>query len=471
MTSIETVHKTLESGDFEAAFAVLEKNANASRDPTERALLSLEAATIYLLYGTEALPSAQLCLDDALRENPSLSSDPVHRSLQAELMSQSLDGEQLMGGEKLQQALELALEARLGPPRARLHAGVALVNMGQPEIAAECLDTEIIEGIPKYLHARFWSWRGAALEDCGRYRDASIAYGNAADNSRGIDKASALMDRAAMLLELDEPHEALKNLEEVKNEQSHAPWLDEASRLYLEARAHLMLDNPHQARERAEEARRLELESGEPSYGAALVLGQSLAALGEWDEALILFHQAIELANGQDKTYARHEFGLAQLDSGTLEEARETLVNVVADPEYDYRAEALADLSEVEYRLGNFDAAEQAAKQALAFGAVVPASLTLANVAYEYYRLDDALGHYARVIDMSPPGSREWVIAQQMSADTLVQQGWKNPAKILEHARAAHEHVDAADEWKVTLEGYMEKAETMSKDAGSKALN
>jgi hypothetical protein len=88
----------------------------------------------------------------------------------------------------------------------------------------------------------------------------------------------------------------------------------------------------------------------------------------------------------------------------------------------------------------------------------VPASLMLANIAYEYYRLEDALEHYQRAVEHAQEGSRDWALAHQMTADTLVQLGWRDPERILHHASLALPHIDSADEWAVTLEMYIEKA-------------
>lgn len=476
MTIITAAHTALDRGDFDAAFDALEDAARATRDARARARLVLETAAVYSLYGRDGVDGGLDCLADAVRLDPRLRTDPLQLALRAELTAHELDdpGKPPEAGDpRAGRALELATGALSGPPEARFHAAAALVTLGEAEPAAAALEALDPASLPPHLRWRYWSWRGAALEDLGRHRDAESAYAQGASLASGTDRAALLLDRAAMQLELDEAQAALGTLADAERAHPGAePPLDRASRLYLEARAHLGLDNPGLARERAEAARAIEREQDEPSYGAALVHGQALATLEDWDRALEAFRDAVRLAGPLDEAYALHEMGLAQMDAGHLEDARESLERAAReDEDYPHRGEVFADLAEVEYRVGRFDEAEAHARRALDLGATVPASLLLANLAYEYFRLDEALGHYRRVLQEAPEGSREWVIAHEMIADTLVQDGWRDPRAILEHARVALPHLDASDEWAVTLSSYVNRAEQLLQGAGGRTLN
>ena len=75
---------------------------------------------------------------------------------------------------------------------------------------------------------------------------------------------------------------------------------------------------------------------------------------------------------------------MALLDLDRPVEARERLEAVLHDPEYPYLPEVLADMAECDYRLGRLQEAQQTAEQALAQGAVIPASLVLGSVALDY---------------------------------------------------------------------------------------
>jgi tetratricopeptide (TPR) repeat protein len=477
MTSITAAHNALSEGDFDTAFDILESAAKAARDPATRAKLDLEIASIYALYGRDGVDGGTGCLSDAVLTDARIRTDPLYNALRAEFTAYTLEVQGPSRPEpdddpRLERAAQQALEARDGPPMARFHAAAALVTLGESEVAYNILETFDGTQLPAHLIWRVWSWRGGALEDLGRYREAANAYGQGALLVNGPDKAALLLDRAAMLLEIDESFDALEILEEARTVYGDAePPLEAASRLHLEARAHLALDNPGLASEKAERARALEDAAGEPSHGTALVHGQALAALGEWERSLAAFQAAVDRALPQDKAYAMHEMGLAQMDAGLLEESQATLLESARDPNYAFRGEVYADLAEVEYRMGQFNEAEQAARVGLELGATVPASLMLANIAYEYFRLSEALEHYQRVLENAPEGSRDWVIAHEMIADTLVQDGWRDPDRIVHHAETALPHLELSDEWVVTLEGYIQKAKELLKGSNSRTLN
>ncbi len=471
--------RALENGDWDSAFDTLERAARQSRDPRERGRLSLELASVWALYGKDGVDGLSTALQDAVLTHSPLRDDPLYKALRAANTAFALEAASLQGGDRpdrddprRSRGVELALEARGGNEEARFHAGATLVVLGEPDRALETLETLRVDELPSYLRWRYHSWRGGALEDLGRWREAAVAYHHGAVLTQGVDRAALLMDEAAMLLELEEPHDALEALESAQAAVFGLEGLlDAASRLHIEARAHLQLENPSLARERAEMAAQLEEQAGEPSFGVSLVLGQALAALEDWRGSITAFQRAADLAVSPDKGYALHEMGLAQMDAGLPEESRQSLISALEDAEYPHKAEVTSDLSELEYRLGNFDVAQTHARQALDLGATVPASLMLANIAYEYYRLDEALEHYARALELAPEASRDWVLAHQMTADTLVQLGWRDPERILYHASIALPHLEPSDEWAVTLEGYVERAKQSLTGSGARTLN
>jgi tetratricopeptide (TPR) repeat protein len=471
--------RALESGDWDSAFDALERGVMSSRDPRERARLSLELAGVWALYGKDGVEGLASALQDAVLTNPAVRDDPLYKALRAANTAFALEADAAANDPRPNRddprrlrGVELALEARGGGLEARFHAGATLVVLGEPERALETLDALQADPLPAHLRWRFYSWRGGAFEDLGRWRDAALSYHQGAVLTQGVDRAALLMDEAAMLLELEEPHEALEALEGARSAVFGLEGLlDAASRLHLEARAHLQLDNPTLAKERAELAAKLEEEAQEPSFGVSLVLGQALAALEDWRGAIAAFQRASSLAGSADRGYARHEMGLAQMDANMPEDSRLSLRSALEDTAYPHKAEVTSDLAELEYRLGNFDVAESHAKRALELGATVSASLMLANIAYEYYRLDEALEHYARALELAVEGSRDWVLAHQMTADTLVQLGWRDPERILYHASIAAPHLEPSDEWAVTLEGYVERARQMLAGNGSRTLN
>ncbi len=465
------VSLALEHNDFETAFSLLQAALQRSHDPRQQAALALELASVYALFGVGGMDGLATSLDQAVFYNPELKSGDLFLALNANRFAFTFE-EFPSSDEPRLKAIQAARAAASGSSVARFYAGSALIALGESELGLSVLES--VSNLPLFLQWRAWSWRGGALEELGRWRDASLAYHHAAQGASGSDKAALLQDKAAMLLDLEEPHEALIALEE-----SHAAVLgletplDAAARLHLEARAHLMLENPRLAKQRSELAVQLETSVGEASFPVALVMAQSLAALEDWTLAIPAFEKAVTLSEEPDKGFALHELGLAQMDAGLPDESRHSLSKALLEPSYPHKAELHADLAELEYRLGEFDSAERQARIALEMDAIVPASLLLANIAYEYYRLDDALDHYARALEHATEASRDWVIANQMTADTLVQLGWRSPERILHHASLALPHLDAADEWAITLEGYIDRARQLIAPSGaiSRTLN
>jgi tetratricopeptide (TPR) repeat protein len=470
--------RALENGDWDGALDILERGVMRAVSAVERSRLALELAGVWALYGKDGVEGLSAVLQDAALTRPAVRDEALFKALRAANTAFALEADIQQGAatrDDLRRArgIELALEAVQGEgDEVRFHAGAALVALGEPVRALEVLDAIRLDSLPAHLRWRWHSWRGGALEDLARWREAAQAYRAGANLTVGVDRAALLQDEAAMLLELEEPHTALETLEVAAKELgAFENPLDAASRLHLEARAHLQLNNPSLARERAETAANLELTAGEPSFGVALVLGQTLAALEDWRGAIAAFSSAAEIGGPVDKGFALHEMGLAQMDAGLPDESRATLTRALEVAEYPHKGEVMSDLAELEYRLGNFDAAQAHAQRALELGATVPASLMLANVAYEYYRLDEALEHYARALQHAPEGSRDWILAHQMTADTLVQLGWRDPERILYHASTARPHLEPSDEWAVTLEGYVERAKGMLIGSGSRTLN
>lgn len=467
----EQVQSALAQNNFELAFELLEKAIDTCRDPRQKAFLLLELAGVYTLFGLGGLEGLGESLQQAVITDFNLGSSTFYLALRANWFALMIEQQTLEEPRRLG-AIDMARDALKGDAISCFYAGSALIALGEPELGLSAL--EPLRDLPAHLQWRASSWRGGALEELGRWRDASLAYHQAASLATGSDRAALLQDKAAMLLDLEEPHEALSALEE-----SHAALfgiespMDASARLHLEARAHLMLENPRLANERAEKAVKLEASFGQVSFSSALVLAQSFAALEDWQQAIPAFERAVTLAEPTDKGFALHELGLAQMDAEHTDDARTSLNNALLEPEYPHKAELHADLAELEYRLGQFDAAERQARIALQQGATVPASLLLANIAYEYYRLDEALEHYARALETASEGARDWVIAHQMTADTLVQLGWRNPEAILHHASLALPHLDAADEWAITLESYIERARQllMPSSQTSRTLN
>jgi tetratricopeptide (TPR) repeat protein len=469
LAPMNALELALNSNDLDKAFVLLVGEIEALRQPQLRAGRMLELAQLYVLAAGDP-EAVDACLLEAKAQHPPIAKEPLFLALQAGQKLSRLTAPPALDNPVRIAAIGLATQALVGDATARYYAASVLLGLGELEAGLQAL--EGMEALPTHLRWRGWSWRATALEEIGRLRDASLAHQQAIAGAPNTEKAVLLQDKAALHLDLEEPHEALAALAESLNWLPEEYPEDAATRLTLEARAHLMLENPRLARERAEQAKVLEQQIGDPSFGTMLVLGQCHAALENWREAIPAFEAAVGLAFETEKGFALHELGLAQMDAEQSEDSRRSLQNALLESNYPHKAEIHADLAELEYRLGNFEAAEVQAKTALEMGATVSASLLLANIAYEYYRLDEALEHYGRAWSQAPEASRDWVISHQMTADTLVQLGWRNPESILHHASLALPHLEPADEWAITLQSYIERArQLLTPSSGSRTLN
>ena len=459
-TTWQQVSEALAGDDYDAAFGILD-GAMREADPRTRARLALYLASLHALYGDAGADDMRRALGVARGLDASLTVDPLYLALNAELQARTT-GIVSVPTDLLNEEI---------PPLARYHALGALALSGQ---ASEALDVFLpVQDVPEYLRWRLRSWQADSQEATGQTQEAAHLYGEAAHHARGLNRAVMLQEQAALLLQLgqlDAVQQALAAARPEYTGRDPDEGLNLATWHYLNAQLLLQQGDPEAAHREIEEAARLEQQHGDVSYGVALVRGQVLSHLGRTDEALQAFENALSLASEPDRPYANHELGVALLDLDRPLEARERLEAAAAEPNYPYQPEVLADMAECDYRLGRLTQAQEEAEQALAGGAVVPASLVLGSVAMDYYHLDDALEHYERVVRESAPESRDWVTGHQMAADIMAQQGFRDPAATYAHAQQALEHTPESDDWHVTLTEHLRRAESLL-GQGSRTLN
>ncbi|GBF06821.1 TPR repeat protein [Deinococcus aerius] len=461
-TTWQQACSALAGGDYDVAFSVLEGAMGEARRP-ERARLALYLASVHALYGDAATTEVGSALREARTLNPALREDPLYLALSAELDART-------HGPDAAPPPPAAREA--ADPLARYHAIAALALAEQPQAA---LDIHLpVAELPEHLRWRLRSWQADSEEQLGHLQEAAHLYAEAAHHAGGLNRAIMLQEGAALLLQLGQPQEAGAALDQARPLYTgHDPeeGLNLATWHYLQAQALLNLGKPEEALSSIREADRLERAHGDPSYGVALVWGQVMTHLGQHEEALRHFERALTLATDADRPYALHELGVALLDLDRPVEARERLEAVLQEPDYPYAPEVLADLAECDYRLGRLQEAQTAAEQALAQGAVVPASLVLGSVALDYYHLDEALDHYERVVREAAPHSRDWITGHQMAADVMAQQGFRDPAAAYAHAQQALEYTPESDDWYGTLQDYLTKAQALMGEKSGRMLN
>jgi tetratricopeptide (TPR) repeat protein len=441
------VHRALAQGEYETAFAILERATTRRYDAKVQADLRLQLAALYALYGREGLEGGWRCLREARALDPQTVKKPLYRALYWEFCAHRGDPPA---------DVRRGAGAVAGEGMAAFHAASALYLVGANEEALELLENVALVSLPDYLVWRRWSLLGQIHEQLGNWEEAADAFEQSASLSSGVDQQGELLSLAASWLEAGRPHDTLSALANVREELLAHP-AERAVRYYLEGRAQLAFDNPHSALELFRQAHELEAEADEVSYSLKLVIGQTHLELGQLGEALVALEEAALLAPPSYRAFILHEYAFALVEAERLEEAREALLAASLEV-YPHHAELYADLADVEHRLGHLAAADETARRALDLGAIAPACLILGGLALEDFRFDEAVDWFEQAVSASARGDREWLAAQEGLIDARVQQGYKDPDAIIRYAKAALGYLDADDERRLTLEAYLSEA-------------
>ncbi len=445
LADLEGAHRALAEGRYDTAFALLESAARRPRARAAQAQYWLHLAAVYALYGSDGLENGGPALKAAVAADPNLASDPLYQALFWEYAA-------YRGGAVSDVKRGLRLASVETEPLAAYHAAAALLAVDAARSALRRLVAIDARRLPAYLVWRRWSLLGQAHEALGDWDAAVAAYVQAVEHAHGPERSVELVSLATCLLELGRSDEVLGVLDGVERDALAAE--DRATLHYVEGRAHLDAGNPNLALERFARARDYEGENGD-AFSLDYACGQALTAVGRYREAVEVLRRAIAIAPAEHRAFAQHEAAYALSESDELAEAEGLLGDVVSDPAYPHRAEALADLADVRFKLGEYEAAEAVAEQALDMGATASACLVLGNLAYEYFRLDEAVGWFEQAIGASGAGDPVWLAAHQVLADVFAHRGEAFAERVLHHAVAALEHTDAGSEWRLPLERHV----------------
>ena len=449
--ALELAHSALAEGRYEAAFATLEGAARRQRVRAVQARYWLHLAACYALYGIDGLENGVPALKAAVAAEPQMVADPLYQALYWEF-----DAYRGASASEVKRGLR-AIPGDL-PPIAAYHAGAALLAVGASKSALRRLEPLSDASLPTYLVWRRWSLLGQAQEALGEWASAAIAYGAAVDGAPASERGPELLAYASCLLELGRIDEVLAVLGDV--DQGALDEVDVGMMRYVEGRAQLEAGNPNRAHELFVEARTLEAEP-DMGFSLAYATGQALVALQRYDDAVAVLREAVAVAPAEHRAFAQHEAAIALMESDALDEAVPLLEEVLSDPGYPHRGEALADLADVRLRAGDFEQARGDAERALDLGAVAPACLVLGALAFEYYHLDEAVRCYEQALAASLAGDPVWVTAHQMLADVHAQRGDGAADRVLRHALMALEHTEAASEWRLPLEAHVARARAL----------
>lgn len=339
---------------------------------------------------------------------------------------------------------------------AAYHAAAALFAVDAAKSARRRLRAVPEGALPTYLEWRRWSLLGQCCETLGEWEEAAEAFAMAVDQAPEPERDAERLSLAGAQVELFRTEQALEQLACIDADRLPPP--ERAVHRYLQGRAHLDLDNPNLAIEYLREAAMLDDSTAEASYSVTFATAQALAAAGRTEEAVDAYRQALTVVPAEHRAYTQHEAAYALIENDRLSEAEALLSEVITDPSYTQRGDALSDLADVRLRRGELDSAHALAEEALELGATAPACITLGSVAFEYYRLEEAASWYEQALSASQTGDPFWVAAQQMLADVYAQMGEEYAARVLLHAKAALEHTEAGGEWYLPLRQYLDEA-------------
>lgn len=445
LAELEGAHRALAEGRYEAAFALLESAARRPRAGPAQAQYWLHLAAVYALYGVDGLENGAPALKTAVTTDPNLASAALYQALFWEFAA-------YRGGAVSDVKRGLRLAAVESDPVAAYHASAALLTVGAAKSALRRLEAIDPEVLPTYLVWRRWSLLAQAHEALGDWDAAAAGYASAVALTRDPERSVELLSLATCLLELGRSDEVLGVVADVDRDALAPP--DLATLHYVEGRAHLDAGNPNLALERFAAARTLDDDDGD-AFSLDYATGQALTAVGRFADAVRVLRRAIDVAPADHRAFAQHEAAYALTESDDLAEADALLGDVVSDPAYPHRAEAVADLADVRFKLGAFEAAEALAEQALDMGATASACLVLGNVAYEYYRLEEAVAWFEQAIGASQHGDPVWLAAHQVLADVFAQRGDRYAERVLYHAQAALAYTDTGSDWRLPLERHL----------------
>jgi len=433
----------LKEGQFSRARRALARALETARNPRDRARGLLDLAEYLLLFEPNQENEAAETLELAREAWPGVARDPRFRGLSA--LVAAVRGE----------------EPRWTEPRNSLEAfllGAAAMRLGQGErgIAYFRRATRL----PEHLRWHRELGLGVLLQERGEFEEALGHIERAMALSPETERDIIALEAANLLLELGRPEEARELLGRVARAQEALPADLRARWRYLAGLAELALGNPRRALAEFEEAERENREVGDEELALELTVvgGHALERLGRWEEAAGRLAEALAAAHPEDRAYLAHELGVAELEAGRLREAERHLKQALADPDYEHRGQAAADLAELYYRAGEYGATEFWAREAARLGNPAAGELYLGHLAYDRVDLEEALDRYRRVVELSRPGDNEWMVAQEAVVEILAQQGYQNPTELIKRASEALRYLTPRDEQRQVLHRYLERA-------------
>lgn len=451
LSELEPARRALAEGRYETAFTLLEDAARRPQTRGTQALYHVHLAAADALYGIEGVDSGVSMLREAADADPGIVRRPLYRALHWEF--RALRGASADAVRRGVDGIDDRLDAV-----AAYHAASALLEAGALRRAKRAFERLDPGGLPAYLQWRRWSRLGSCCEALGVWDEAARAFAEAFSGSTGAEREAERLHLAQALLEVGRLADAavlLADRDDTPLTVEERAWAH-----YLAARAELDGGNPNRALQCAAEADACGPEEA-LRFDLAFLQAQALGALGAHPEAAERLQRALPLATPEQRSFALHERAVALLEAERPEEAEACLDEVLLDPDYPHRGEALADVAERHLRGGALPEAEQAARRALEAGAVAAGCFALGSIAYEYFDLDEAASWLEQAVSASSPGDPTWVTSHQLLADVFAQRGPEAAERLHTHARLALRHTDRGSDWHRPLQHYVERARAL----------
>lgn len=452
---LPSVNAALANGDTEKATGILEQLATRRGARRNRALAWLQLASLRLMSGSDPLESSREALMQALRLHAAVAREPLCQGVHWEL--RALEGAR---AREVRAGLRQLRQCRDGT--AHYHAANAQLMIGSRTGALLHLRLALESGIPDHVRWRCHSLAGYVREQQGDFERAVTECEASVRFSSGMDRQLERLALAANLIEIREARRAVHVLAEVDDSLLPEPY-DHVHKAHLRGRAEADLGNPGIALECYRRARLLLAEAGPDlaydEIGLVLAQAQLLVDIGEFDAGIAAYREVVTLVDEGSASQYRHELAVALVDAGQQEAAQVELEAVLLDEGYAYRAEVLAELADMAFRQGDNDRAERLARRALGVRPVAPAYLCLGSIAYDYFRLNEAVSWFEQALEVSAEGDSWWVAAQQLLADVFSQMGPERADRLLQHASTALRYTDRRNDWYLPLRAHQETAQ------------
>ncbi len=410
----------------------------------------LHLAALQALKGKAGFKRGLLYLKEVSQINPNIVHNPLYQALYWEFSAYE--------GKAPKKVIEGALMvAKAQDSLSCYHAARALFAAGSLETVLTVLDSVEIADLSQQIKPRYHSLLGKTHQSLGQFTRAAKAFEQAVQLSQGSKRQGMLLNLASCWFEANQILNSLNTLASIELEALSES--EQANFHLIKGQIALKQGDMETAFNELLTAQSLG-DSFENALEINLSLAQSCVLIGKPQQASTYFQKALKEAK-ECKSFVEHEYAFALMSEGSYLEAKTLLEDVIKDDTYDMQSQALADLGEVNYRLGFLTEAESYAEQALEQGEGLHSCFLLGQIACNYYQHDKAIEYFEKALSETKQGDKNWLLAHTMIADTLVKQGFNEPNRIALHTKKALSYTPRYEAWHTILQGYANKAKEM----------